>query len=163
MAMNQAAFGQILGCTGNTISRYELGQLRPSRSVLLLLLQLTQVDAERRVFMDALDVTGEELGRWNTADLQESLEVFQSYLESAKLAKHRKQVPARDQRTEFVHEVTAILESGSPIDRQLVDILRIWRSNRGDARIGELFQDLIVYLDVRLAAKAVPPLGRGEG
>ena len=56
--MDQVEFGRVLKVWRNTVSRYELGQLKPGPRVLFEMLALTEIREERDVLKQALSAQG---------------------------------------------------------------------------------------------------------
>ena len=145
-------FALRLGCRHSTVSMYEAGKLRPSRSMLILLLQLADNDAEKRPILDALGVDDDLREGWSKADLAKTLSDFDVYTEAKRKEEGRKRkLPAKHALVEFAEQATLIVKELGEVDRSLVDILRLWVRHHANLEAHEEFQTAAAFLEVELS------------
>jgi len=149
-------FARALGTHQSAISRYEHGKQRPSRSTLILLLQLAENDAERAPILDALGVDRELRHGWPYGELERALADFEAYLRAGGRGLLRRRKSER--LAEFARAARAIVQQDRSIPAGLVDVLHQWLRYGHLPDAGKFFDHIAIYLDVQLKT-----LGPDEG
>lgn len=88
--MTTTEFAEAIGATNPTVSRYETGKLRPSRSMLLLLYAFAETAEERRPIVDALGGVPDQV-KSSQEQFQRDLAVAQA--EVAKVLREERSAP----------------------------------------------------------------------
>jgi transcriptional regulator with XRE-family HTH domain len=140
--MTRAQYASELWTSLSNVSRYERGQVKPGKRVLLHLLKLSEGD-ERQPILDALGVA-------NESDIKASI--------AGDLALLRSQLmPAPPKggsdplRAEFAREAAAIVSlDEAQVDPALVEILRRWRKHHGTRQMKVHLRRFLTYLDLAL-------------
>ncbi len=109
-------FAELIGIDQSTISRYEGGQIEPSRTVWILLFLLAS-SGEREAILEAM-------GEGSEASLASR---YRNAEESLKLLKREK---TDVNRIEFAEASTALLASKESIDPALVQMLKLYPSKK---------------------------------
>lgn len=125
-------FADSLGTDQSTISRYESGQVVPSRTVLILLFLLAS-GAERDAIREAMGDVGEAslMARYRHAE------------EALKLLPKRTDVS----RVEFAEESAAIISSKEPIDPVLVELLKLFRGHGRNRKLRQAVAQMLPYFE----------------
>jgi len=111
-----AEFAELIGTDQSTISRYEAGQIEPSRTVWILLFLLASSD-EREAIIEAM-------GDVSEASLASR---YQNAQESLKLLKPKK---SDLNRMKFAEASTTIVASKESIDVALVQVLELYPNKK---------------------------------
>ena len=140
--MTRAQYASELWTSLSNVSRYERGQVKPGKRVLLHLLKLSEGD-ERRPILDALGVANESEIKASIAD---DLALLRSQLMSGPPNAGSDPV-----RAEFAREAAAIVSLDEvEMDTALVEILRRWRKHSGARQMKVHLRRFLAYLDLAL-------------
>jgi transcriptional regulator with XRE-family HTH domain len=125
-------FAESLGTDQSTISRYESGQVVPSKTVLILLFLLASGE-ERDAILEALGDVSEAslLSRYRGAE--EALK---------RLPKH-----TDTSRVEFAEQSAALVSSKDPIDPTLVQLLRLFRNHGRNRKLRQVLVQMLPYFE----------------
>ncbi len=147
-----AEFAEMIGCRQSTVSRYESGKLIPSRTVLLLLLQLAE-DSERQPILQALGVTRSLAQSWKPSDLADALRTFDAYLAAAGPAadRNRGRAPQGSALAEFARLAARIVSERHAVEPAVVEVLRLWLKHRTNRKARKYFRHIAAYLEVELS------------
>jgi transcriptional regulator with XRE-family HTH domain len=152
LGKTMAEFAEMIGCKQSTVSRYEAGGLAPSRTVLLLLLQLAK-GADRDAILEGLGVENSSRGEWSERGLLDALKTFEDYL--AIPGKRAKGVGTRSapasRLAAFADAAKQVLLERPEPEPALVTILEHWIRNRGNPKAHQYFRHVAAYLDVELS------------
>jgi len=116
LKLSMTEFAELIGTEQSTISRYEAGQIEPSRTVWILLFLLAS-GGEREAILEAM-------GEGSESSLASR---YQNAEESLKLLKSKK---TDVNRIEFAEASTALLASKESIDPVLVQVLKLYPSKK---------------------------------
>ena len=140
--MTRAQYATELWTSLSNVSRYERGQVKPGKRVLLHLLKLAEGD-ERRPILDALGVANESEIK---ASISDDLALLRSQLLPG--PPDGRSDPLR---AEFAREAAAIVSLDEvPMDTALVEILRRWRKHSGTRQMKVHLRRFLAYLDLAL-------------
>jgi transcriptional regulator with XRE-family HTH domain len=140
--MTRAQYASELWTSLSNVSRYERGQVKPGKRVLLHLLKLSEGD-ERRPILDALGVANESEIKASIAD---DLALLRSQLMSGPPS-----AGSDPLRAEFAREAAAIVSLDEvEMDTALVEILRRWRKHSGARQMKVHLRRFLAYLDLAL-------------
>jgi transcriptional regulator with XRE-family HTH domain len=140
--MTRAQYASELWTSLSNVSRYERGQVKPGKRVLLHLLKLSEGD-ERQPILDALGVANESEIKANIAG---DLALLRSQLMPG--APNAASDPLR---AEFAREAAAIVSLDEvQMDPALVEILRRWRKHSGTRQMKVHLRRFLAYLDLAL-------------
>jgi len=131
-----AEFAETIGTQQSTISRYEAGQLVPSRSMLILLLLLANED-EKSAVAEALGVEDADRIANRYAGARRALFDLRAQSKKAK--------PGADTLSGFVEEAAAIASTGEPVDRSIVELLRLWREQKNKRQLRNAVAQMLPY------------------
>lgn len=145
-------FADMIGCRQSTVSRYEAGKLVPSRTVLLLLLQLAE-GPEKQPLLAALGVPGSAAQGWIPSDLADALRTFDSYLSTAGGSADLTCSGAARGRTlaRFAGLSAQIVSEGREIEPALAVVLELWLKHRANRQAWKYFRHVAAYLEVELS------------
>ena len=152
LGKTMAEFAEMIGCRQSTISRYESGRLTPSRTVLLLLLQLAK-GADREVLLNSLGVECATRSDWNERDLLDALKTFEDYLAIARDQAgrgHGTRAGPGSPLVAFARAAKQVLLERPEPDPALVAVLNHWIGHRKNPKTHEYFRHVAAYLDVQL-------------
>lgn len=152
LGKTMAEFAEMIGCKQSTVSRYEAGGLAPSRTVLLLLLQLAK-GVDRDAILESLGVENSTRGEWSERSLLDALKTFEDYLAiPGKRAKGTGTQSAPASRlAAFAKAAKQVLLERPEPDLALVTILEHWIRHRGNTKAHQYFRHVAAYLDVELS------------
>jgi len=143
---SQAEFAELLGCSRNTVSRYELDELTPSRSMLLLILPMAEGD-ERGYLLDHLGLSPWEVEGLESDEVKSGVRQFEEFVAKGGIDKRAK----KDLVREFAELALEVVRSPErPMTRAMVDILKKWVTWRDWEKARDLFEKVAVYLDIEL-------------
>lgn len=148
-------FAERLGLTQGSVSRYEAGKLQPSRSILLLLLQLAEGD-EREPILEALGEVPSEMQLWE-ADLNRRVDEARKEL-SEFFAKMEGGQRARER---FFDLAMEIVRSGrTPLP--LIRAMELWRDHAGSSAAREVYEEAVMALatDLDRVERGLAPVGK---
>lgn len=125
-------FAESLGTDQSTISRYESGQVVPSKTVLILLFLIAS-GTERNPILEAMGDVSEVslLSRYKGAD--EALK--------------RLPKPTDTSRVQFAEESAAMIASKEPIEPALVQLLKLCRSHTGNRKLRQAVAQMLPYFE----------------
>jgi transcriptional regulator with XRE-family HTH domain len=125
-------FAESLGTDQSTISRYESGQVVPSKTVLILLFLLAS-GTEREPILEAMGEVSDAslLSRYKGAD--EALK--------------RLPKPTDTSRVQFAEESAAMIASKEPIEPALVQLLKLCRSHAGNRKLRQAVVQMLPYFE----------------
>ena len=134
----------MLGTTGNTVSRYELGQMLPSRSVMIVLLQYAG-EREREELRNLLDGVGVDVSEAQLDDVQRALDRFEEF--AARGQSGRKP----NARVALALAALEILSApNEPLGLALADFLQSWLRYRNLPGAGRIFDKAAAWLETEL-------------
>ena len=140
--MTRAQYASELWTSLSNVSRYERGQVKPGKRVLLHLLKLSEGD-ERQPILDALGVA-------NESEIKASIAGDLALLRS-QLMPGPGSAGSDPLRAEFAREAAAIVSLDEvPMDPALVEILRRWRKHSGARQMKVHLRRFLAYLDLAL-------------
>jgi transcriptional regulator with XRE-family HTH domain len=137
--LNMTEFAELIGADQSTISRYESGQVLPSKTVLILLFLLAE-EEERAVIADATG--GVDLSALK-ARLTNSEEILRAVARNRSSA--RKKSGAEEVRTLMAEESASLVSSGKPIEPALVAMLRLFREHGNNKRLRKSLVQMLPY------------------
>ncbi len=152
LGKTMAEFADMIGCTQSTVSRYESGRLRPSRTVLLLILQLAE-GPDREVFLNGLRADSATQSDSRERDLLDALRTFEDYLGMARDRAARDDAERRcpgSPVAAFARAAKQVLLGSPEPDPALTAILEHWIRHRKNRKAHEYFRHVAAYLDVEL-------------
>jgi transcriptional regulator with XRE-family HTH domain len=123
-------FAESLGTEQSTVSRYEAGQLVPSKTILILLYVLASGE-NREAILEALGASGPAIeNRYRSAE--ETL----------------KKLPRNADLTvlDFAEESAALVQSGE-VDPALVNLVKLWRGSAGNRRLRRVVAGMLPYFE----------------
>lgn len=125
-------FAELLGTDQSTISRYESGQVVPSRTILILLFLLASV-AERESIREAMGSVSEAM--------------LMSRYEGAREA--LKDVPkgSNTSLAVFAEESAAIVSSKEPIEPAFVELVKLFRRHGRNRKLRQAMEQFVPYLE----------------
>ncbi len=140
--MTRAQYASELWTSLSNVSRYERGQVKPGKRVLLHLLKLAEGD-ERQPLLDSLGVA-------NEADIKANIAGDLAVLRT-QLLPGPPEAGGDPLRAAFAREAADIVSlDGVQMDAALVEILRRWRKNSGSRQMKIHLRRFLAYLDVAL-------------
>jgi transcriptional regulator with XRE-family HTH domain len=150
--MSMTEFAKEIGSTQSTVSRYEAGKLNPSRTVLLLLLQLAE-GPERDAILGYLGVEPRNRAAATAKQLIDSMRIFEEYLDHQGTKPPAEEVPSQ---VDFARLAKTILINGPEPDLSLTRLLELWLVHGKTRRFREYFRRAVHYLEVELGAQHHP-------
>ena len=140
--MTRAQYASELWTSLSNVSRYERGQVKPGKRVLLHLLKLSEGE-ERQPILDALGVA-------NESDIKANIAGDLALLRS-QLMPGPPSTGTDPLRAEFAREAAAIVSLDAvQMDAALVEILRRWRKHSGTRQMKVHLRRFLAYLDLAL-------------
>jgi transcriptional regulator with XRE-family HTH domain len=140
--MTRAQYASELWTSLSNVSRYERGQVKPGKRVLLHLLKLAEGD-ERQPILDSLGVA-------NEADIKANIAGDLAVLRT-QLLPGPPEAGSDPLRAAFAREAADIVSlDGAQMDAALVEILRRWRKNSGSRQMKIHLRRFLAYLDMAL-------------
>ncbi len=134
-------FAEMIGADQSTISRYESGQVLPSKTVLILLLLLAEGE-ERAAISDAMGAA--DLGALN-ARFAGSLEILRAH--AKKYPRSVKTAATDIVRIQMVEESAALVSAGKPIEPALVAMLKLFREHGDNKRLRQCLAQMLPYFE----------------
>lgn len=125
-------FAELLGTDQSSISRYESGQVVPSKSVLILLFLLAS-EVERVALHEAMGEVSEA--------------VLLSRYRSAEEALKRLPKGTDRSRVQFVDESVAMLTSKEPIEPAVVQLLMLFRTHARNRKLRQAVAQMLPYFE----------------
>src|ERR1039458_9099502 len=147
---SQAEFARLLGCSQNSVSRYESGA-QPTLGILLRLHDLG-LAPERETLDTHIKKALGARGKFFSAGA--SVENLRGLIEDSALEEQFLQnvSPAlRAQWEPMVGIIVALILTDRVVDESIVEILRLWKWQGNDSRTTELLRDVVGYLRLQLA------------
>jgi transcriptional regulator with XRE-family HTH domain len=143
-------FARLIGSSHSTVSGYESGTVRPSKSMLILLLLLAKGD-EKKPLLTALGVDDD-------AQIQRTFEgALDTILEYERASVRSRKSAAKDAGLrEFAKEAAAVISSGVPLDPSVAEVLRRLRAQGSSRQIQARFRTFLAYLDIAAAESKHP-------
>jgi transcriptional regulator with XRE-family HTH domain len=142
---SQAEFAGTLGCSRNTVSRYELGNLQPSRSMLLLVLRWAEGE-DRTAILDVLGVGRDQQESWEPGELEKELEGLEAYLDVGGRKEFKSDSPRRD----FIRLAKQIASQEKSVPVWLIETLHQYLQHGNNPDAAEYFEYVPIYLDVQM-------------
>jgi len=135
MKQTMAEFAEMIGTEQSTISRYEAGQIVPSKTVLILLFLLA-TDSEKKTILEALGI----------GDEQQIEAQFRGAEEELKKVSELRRRHGRDPTLiQFAEEAAKIVSTGAPVEKALVQILKLWRLHRDNKELLQSLEQMLPY------------------
>ena len=147
---SQAGFARLLGCSQNSVSRYESGS-QPTLGILLRLHDLG-LAPERETLDTHIKKALGARGKFFSAGA--SVENLRGLIEDSALEEQFLQnvSPAlRAQWEPLVEIIVSLILTDRGVDESIVEILRLWEWQGNDSRTTELLRDVVGYLRLQLA------------
>jgi transcriptional regulator with XRE-family HTH domain len=132
-----AAFADTIGTEQSTVSRYESGQLNPSRTVLILLLLLAK-DKEQEPILAAL-------GIGDDTQMKARITEAQQVLHRVNNLQSRHQLDSTI--VEFAEEAAKMVSAGKPIERSLIKLLKLWQQHDGNRRLHRELAGMLPFFE----------------
>ena len=123
-------FAESLGTEQSTISRYEAGQLVPSKTVLILLYVLASGD-NREAILEALGASATAI-RERYRGAEETLMKLPSNTDTTIV--------------EFAEESAALVRSRE-VDPELLDLVKLWRKHNGNRKLRRAIAGMLPYFE----------------
>lgn len=150
LTRSQAEFARLLGCSQNSISRYESGS-QPALGILLRLYDLG-LPAERETLGAYIKKGLSARGKFFSTGA--SIEALRGLIQDSAIEEQFLQQvsPALRAQWEPLIEIIAdLILTDRVIDESIVEVLRLWSWQGQDPRMPALLRDVVGYLRVQLA------------
>lgn len=148
LGQNMTEFSELLGLEQSTVSRYESGQVIPSRTVLILLLLLAK-DEEEAPILAALGVPSRDALALPRQRLKEALPAIKNLRGQIGERTEVDQVLAA-----FAEEAQLILSKRVPVERSLVELLKLCRKHHANKRLRRAVDEMLPYFEFLTVTKA---------
>lgn len=148
LGQTMTQFSELLGLEQSTVSRYESGQVVPSRTVLILLLLLAN-DEEEPAILTALGVPTKEALALPRQKLREALPAIRNLHGRGDEEAELDQTLAA-----FAEEAHLILSKRVPVDRSLVELLKLYRRHHSNKRLRRAVVEMLSYFEFLTIGKA---------
>jgi transcriptional regulator with XRE-family HTH domain len=135
LKQTMAEFAEMIGTEQSTISRYEAGQIVPSKTVLILLLLLA-TDSEKRPILEALGIVDEQQIEAQFRGAEEALK---------KVSELRRRHGRDPTLVQFAGEAAQIVSAGAPVGKALVQIMKLWRLQRDSQELQQSLEQMLPY------------------
>jgi transcriptional regulator with XRE-family HTH domain len=147
---SQAEFARLLGCSQNSVSRYESGA-QPTLGILLRLHDLG-LAPERETLETHIKKGLSARGKFFSTGA--SVENLRGLIEDSALEERILQnVPPalRAQWEPLIEVIVALILTDRVVDESIVEVLRLWRWHGQDPSMAALLRDVVGYLRLQLA------------
>ena len=125
-------FAESLGTDQSTISRYESGQLVPSKTVLILLFLLA-CEEERGAIRDAMGDVSEASLLARYGRVEDELKGLPKHFDASRL--------------QFAEESAAIVSSKEPIEPALAELLKLYRAHARNRKLRQALAQMLPYFE----------------
>lgn len=145
LGYSQAEFATQLGCSRNTVSRYEIGALMPSRSMALLMLTMAEGD-EREPLLDTAGVKEAALKGLTDDALREASQKLAIVEQRGLIGRVGLTTPE-----ELEYAALRLRKSTVPVEPALIEILDAWEEYGHLRGSRAIFRNALTYIRVELA------------
>ena len=146
---SQAEFARLLGCSQNSVSRYESGA-QPTLGVLLRLHDLG-LATERETLETHIKKGLGARGKFFSTGA--SVENLRGLIEDSAVEEQILQNVSPTLRTQWeplIEVIVELIRTDRVIDESIVEVLRLWRYHGQDSRMAALLRDVVGYLRLEL-------------
>lgn len=130
LGQTMSDFAESLGTDQSTVSRYEAGQVTPSRTVLILMFLLAS-EPDRDVIRAAMGEVSEAALLARYRDAEQAIRGLSKRSDSTRVA--------------FAEESAAILHAKDPIDPTLIELLRLFRTHARNRKLRSAVAQMLPY------------------
>jgi transcriptional regulator with XRE-family HTH domain len=151
LKQSQAEFARLLGCSQNSVSRYESGS-HPTLGILLRLYDVG-LPAEREILETHIKRGLSARGKFFSKGA--SVDVLRGLIEDSAIEEQFLQNVSPALRTQWeplVEIIAALILTDRVVDESIVEVLQLWRwRGPSEPRMAALLRDVVGYLRLQLA------------